>query len=107
MPDERLWVALVTFERSGVPQDVLADEFQGACGWMACLAADEEEVRARLAASLRAVGLRLLEVDREQQVDAEEIVEFDEHLAANVQGWEPGRKTLWGTIHCYRAEGSA
>jgi hypothetical protein len=28
-------------------------------------------------------------------------------LADNIRQWEPGRRTVWGTIHVYLADGEA
>ena len=106
--EKRWWVALVTFERGDGKQDILDPNQQGASGWMACFARHETDVRDVLARSLRADGLRLLEIDRETPVtSAEDIAEFDEHLAGNFAERDPARPTVWGTLHCYLAEGEA
>ena len=107
MERARWWVAFVNFERGQGEQCVLEDRFQGAWGWMACLASDADEVRALLAQSLAADGLRLVELDRETPIDTQDISEIDEHLASNVAALEPGRVSAWGTIHCYLAAGEA
>jgi hypothetical protein len=105
---DRWWVALVTFERTQADQDILPDSAQGACGWMACLSANEEAVRATIDRNLGDVGLRLLEVDRlSELIDEDEAAEIDEHLGANLKALEVGKLTVWGTIHCYAADGEA
>jgi hypothetical protein len=107
MKGARWWVALVNFERGDGEQSVLEARFQGAWGWMACLASSEDEVRTRLAQSLAADGLRLVKVDQEAPVEFQELSEIDDHLASNVAALEPGKFAAWGTIHCYLAEGEA
>ena len=108
MTDGRWWVALVTFERRDEDQDILPDTAQGACGWMLALAPDEETARNLLVRDVEHVGLRVLEIADEQEVFGEDEVEdIDEHLASNFREMEPGRQTVWGTIHCYRGEGEA
>jgi hypothetical protein len=108
MTDGRWWVALVTFERRDEDQDILPYTAQGACGWMLALAPDEETARSLLVRDVEHVGLRVLEIADEQEVFGEDEVEdIDEHLASNFREMEPGRQTVWGTIHCYRGEGEA
>jgi hypothetical protein len=105
---KRWWVALVTFERGDGEQDILEPHQQGASGWMACVGRHEADVRQMLANSLMADGLKLVEIERETPVDtAEEVAEFDEHLAENFVARDPLRPTVWGTIHCYLADGEA
>ncbi|MBI1198167.1 MAG: hypothetical protein GC203_09920 [Phenylobacterium sp.] len=102
------WVALVTFERSDAEQAVLPEWAQGACGWMACRASSEESVRDLLAQDLRHCGLKLLAIDSLQgAVDEGDADEIDEHLAANMRQLEAGKLSVWGTIHCYKADGEA
>ena len=105
---ERWWVALVTFERGTRTQDVLPDEFQGACGWMACLTADDEAIRDQIETALTANGLKLREIDRLTLVESsDDVEEFDSHLGQNISILEPGKTVVWGTIHLYRADGEA
>ncbi|HEV2746110.1 MAG TPA: hypothetical protein VGW34_02285 [Allosphingosinicella sp.] len=108
MTDGRWWVALVTFERRDEQQDILPVWAQGACGWMVALAPDEDTARALLVRDLEYHGLRVVEIAEEQEVFGEdEIDEMDDHLAANFRAIEPGKRTVWGTIHCYKGEGEA
>jgi hypothetical protein len=102
------WAALTTFERKDHDSDILPDWAQGAAGWMAALAADEDDLRRVLARDLAALDLRLLEIDRTTLLnDHAEAGELDEHLAENLRSIEPGRRTVWGTIHCYKGESEA
>jgi hypothetical protein len=104
----RWWLALVTFERRYGEQDVLPEWAQGACGWMAALAPDEETMLQLLVRDVEHVGLRVLEITGQREVFVDdEIEEIDEHLADNFREIEPGKRTVWGTIHCYRGEGEA
>jgi hypothetical protein len=106
LPHDVWWIALVTFERGNGAQDVLLEHQQGACGWMACFAASEDDARDRLSAALNADGLRLVEVDRERRVDeSEDLALIDEHLASNFTAREDGAQTVWGAVHAYLAEG--
>jgi hypothetical protein len=105
---ERWWLALVTFERKGPEQGILPDLAHGACGWMACLARSSTEIRDLLASDLAHHNLRLLELDKVRPlVDAADIEEIDDHLAANFREKESGKLTVWGTLHGYLAEGEA
>ena len=36
-----------------------------------------------------------------------DVEEVDDHLAANLRDIEPGKQTVWGTIHGYKGEGEA
>ena len=108
MTDGRWWVALVTFERRDEEQDILPDWAHGACGWIAALAPDEETAHDLLVRDVEQLGLRVLEVENGQEVFGEdEIEEIDKHLASNFSEIEPGKQTVWGTIHCYKGEGEA
>ena len=108
MTDGRWWVALVTFERRDEEQDILPDWARGACGWMVALAPDEETARGLLVRDIEHHGLRIIEIEEEREVFGEgEIDDIDEHLAMNFREIEPGKQTVWGTIHCYKVEGEA
>jgi hypothetical protein len=107
-PDQRYWVALVTFERRTPEQDILPDWAHGACGWMVALAQNEEEALHLLVRDVEYHGLRVLEIAKEQEVfHAEDVHEFDEHLGANLRNIEPDKQTVWGTIFGYKGEGEA
>ncbi len=108
MTDGRWWIALVTFERSDEEQDVLPVWAHGACGWMVALAPDEDTARGLLIRDVEYHGLRVLEIADEREVFGEdEVEEIDDHLAMNFREIEPGKRTAWGTIHCYKGEGEA
>lgn len=75
---------------------------------MVALAPDDGVARDLLVRDLGRHGLRVLEIEAMQEVAAvDEIDEADEHLAANVRDIEPGKQTVWGTLHCYVGEGAA
>ncbi|MBS0297200.1 MAG: hypothetical protein JSR45_12885 [Proteobacteria bacterium] len=106
--DRRTWVALVTFERTDHPQTTLPDEYLGACGWMGCIADDAEDVPDVISRGLAADGLRLVQIQQIEEVGAtEEVGEYDTHLAENMAAIEPGKRTVWGTLHVYVADGEA
>jgi hypothetical protein len=108
MTDGRWWVALVTFERRDEEQDILPDWAHGACGWMVALAPDNETARGLLVRDVEYHGVRVIKIDEEREVFGDdEIDEIDEHLAMNFREIEPGKQTVWGTIHCYKGEGEA
>jgi hypothetical protein len=97
-----IFVALVTFEHDGDDGDHLPLGYQGACGWMAIDADEAEEAVEILRESLAADGLKLVEAERVHAVGgAGQVESLDDHLADNMREWEPGRRTVWGTIHCY------
>ena len=100
VPDGRWWVALVTFERGDDSQEILPAEAQGACCWMAALAADEDAARSLLMRDLEHHALRVLEISDEQEIfELHEIKEIDEHLAKNFANIEMGKRTVWGTLY--------
>ncbi|MGA0601881.1 hypothetical protein ACO2Q3_14330 [Caulobacter sp. KR2-114] len=102
------WIAMVTIERLNRDQEILPDWALGACGWVAALAPDEDAARKRIEADMSAVGLRLMDVeDLQPVVDADEVSGVDEHLAANMRTLKAGRRTAWGELFCYAAEGEA
>lgn len=108
MTDGRWWVALVTFERRDNEQDILPDWANGACGWMVALAPDEAAARELLVRDVEHHGLRVIEIDDEREVFGDdEIEQIDDHLAMKFREIEPGKETVWGTIHCYKGEGEA
>src|SRR5687768_105760 len=105
MTADRWWIALVTFERSDADQNILPEWALGACGWMAALAPDEEGARRLLIRDLNHLGLTVIEIADEHEVFSEnDIEQVDDHLAANIRNFEPGKRTAWGTIHCYKGE---
>jgi len=69
---------------------------------MAIAADNPEEAAEILKISLSAERLKLVEAEQFQIVDsADEAESVDTHLAENIRDWEPGRSTVWGTIHVY------
>ena len=108
MTDGRWWIALVTFERLNDTQDFLPNWALGACGWMVAIAPDEDAARQLIVRDVEHHGLRVIEIADEHEVFGEdEIEDVDQHLASNFREIEPGKQTVWGTIHCYRGEGEA
>ena len=104
----RIFTALVTFERTKENNSELPPEAQGACGYMAIEAIDEDDVFDTLRDAMRAVNLDLVDVNEITETSLEAFPEdLDEHLAENVRKWEPGNRTVWGTIHVYLADGEA
>ena len=98
----------MTFERRDEDQDILPDWAHGACGWMVALAPDEETARGLLVRDVECHGLRVIEIDDEREVFGDDEIEaIDDHLAMNFRGLEPGKQTVWGTIHGYKGEGQA
>ncbi len=109
---QRCFIALVTFEKNGDRTKILAPEAKGASGWIGVMTNDGDEVERLLRQSLFEIGLRLVEVSKVLEIwDSGEVVEFDKHLAANIQKWQTGQKwqigqnTVWGAIHPYYADG--
>jgi hypothetical protein len=99
------FVALVTFEHDGDQGDHLPLDCQGACGWMAIAADDAEDAAEVLNDSLSAEHLKLVGAEQFHLADsAEHVNSFDSQLAENMRNWEPGRSTVWGTIHAYIGE---
>jgi hypothetical protein len=108
MAATRIFTALVTFERTAPEVDLLPPEAQGAVGYMAVSATSEDDLRDALVTDLAFVGLRLLEIDEIREIDVQSLPDgLDAHLADNIRQWEPGRRTVWGTIHVYLADGEA
>jgi hypothetical protein len=108
MTEGRWWVALVTFERRDEAQDILPDWAHGACGWMVALAPDEDIAEALLVRDVEYHGLRVIKIANQCEVFGDdEVEEIDDHLAKNFREIEPGKQTVWGTLHCYKGEGEA
>jgi hypothetical protein len=108
MAATRIFTALVTFERTAPEVDFLPPEAQGAVGYMAVSATSEDDLRDALVTDLALVGLRLLEIDEIREIDVQSLPDgLDAHLADNIRQWEPGRRTVWGKIHVYLADGEA
>jgi len=106
--EERAWLALVTFERKTDETDVLPQWAQGACGWMVALGSDFEIAYQRLVRDLGHCALRILEVADELEVfTPKDVEDTDEYLASNWREIEPGKHTVWGTLHSYKGEGEA
>jgi hypothetical protein len=104
--DERSWLALVTFERRTQDSDILPAWAHGACGWMIGIAPDLATACDRFARDLRYCGMSLLEVEDAREVfDPEDVQEVDDHLAENWREIEPGKQSVWGTLHGYKGEG--
>lgn len=100
-----IFLALVTFEHDGDAGHHLALGYQGACGWMAVDADDAEDAIYVLRESLAADQLKLVEAERIHAIDgAHQAASLDRHLSENIGAWEPGRRTVWGTIHCYAGD---
>jgi len=75
---------------------------------MIALARDEEAARRLLVQDLQHHGLRVVEIDKLQEVFSDEdIEEVDDHLAENFRLFEKGKSTAWGTLHCYKGDGEA
>ena len=75
---------------------------------MGAQAEDEDQLASVFAAELSELGLRLAEIDNIIEVKSLDVVaSYDEHLAANMAAWQDGKRTVWGTIHCYLADGEA
>jgi len=55
--------------------------------------------------SLRNDGLRLVSIDSITEIFGLEDVS-DEHLVANLRTVDEMKPVVWGTIHCYFAEGT-
>ena len=103
---DRVWIAFVTFERRNKPQDVLPDWAHGGCGRLIALAASESEAAEQLTSDIEGQGLKVVGIEGLKVVrEVDEIERFDEHLGANFLNPESGKKTVWGTIHCYKGEG--
>jgi hypothetical protein len=108
MIDGRWWAALVTFERRDEEQEFLPNWAQGASGWMIALAPDEETAHRLLVRDVEHSGFRVLEIKEVVEIFGDdEIEEIDDHLAANFRDLEPGKRTIWGTLHCYTADAEA
>ena len=108
MADGHRWIALVTLERREEAQAILPDWSHGACGWMVAIAPDEENARRLLVRDVESCGLRVIEIDHVRELFSDEAIEeIDDHLALNLRDIEPGKQTIWGSLHGYKGEGEA
>jgi len=102
------FIAMVTFERVTDDLGILPANAHGACGWLGVRSATGEDAAATISLALREIGLRLVEVTELVEVSSpEQVVAYDAHLAANMSVWEEGKRTVWGTIHSYLADGES
>jgi hypothetical protein len=105
---ERLWLGLVEFRRREEGPGLLPEACLGAVGWLLALAPNSETAVQRLVRDVEHEGLRVVAVDDVREVfDEDEIGEVSPHLLENFRNIEPGRQTVWGTIHSYKGEGEA
>ena len=103
-----VYAALITFERTEADNDILPEEAQGACCFMATRASDEDDLRNTLAVELREIGLRLVSIDEAQEIDIHDLPGgMDPHLIESIGDWDDETRTVWGTIHTYLADGEA
>jgi hypothetical protein len=94
-----LWTALVTFSRGGDVLKLLPAEAAGASGWMIAIAHNRPEAEALLLRDLTQCGF--VDVEVEQIVHAIAADIDDERLVANLRDLQPGKRTVWGTLHSY------
>lgn len=107
-PSFRCFIALITFERESDECEILQPDDQGACGWMGAQAASEDQLAGVFAAELSELGLRLKGIDNIIEVSSvDEVASYDQHLASNMAAWQAGKRTVWGTIHTYLADGES
>lgn len=109
MSDGRWWIAMVTFERRCERHNAILPSWaSGACGWMMALAPDQDRARQFLLSDVEQNDLVVIDMEDEQEVFSEaDLAGLDERLAANFRAIELGKRTIWGTIHCYKGEGAA
>ena len=75
---------------------------------MAAKADTEERAAQSIHSELAQIGLRLVELDRMIEVTSmDEVANLDSHLAENMETWESGKKTVWGTMQTYVGDGEA
>lgn len=104
----KLFVGLVSFRRNGDLLNILPERAEGASGWQAGRAKNEDQFVLFVQTSLSEIGLEVIEVnDIQELASPEEASELDEHLGDNIRNWEPGKMTVWGTIHIYIGDGEA
>ena len=104
----KMFVGLVSFRKGRDLQQFLPTRAEGAVGWQAGKAENEDQFIKVLRANLEQIGLELDEVEKIREVESvEEIRRIDDHLGSNVETWEAGKSTVWGTIHIYLADGEA
>lgn len=104
----RRFIVLATLESVGDALGILPPGCEGACGWMAVKADSEVEVAEVLRSELAEVGLKLAEYEKVLRIStAADVAEYDPHLAEEVEKWEPGKATVWGTLHPYFGHGEA
>lgn len=104
----RYYTALVTFERTEQETEYLPEEAHGAIGYFAIASTYIKSAIKTMRKGLGHEGLRLVEVDEISEFEFPNLPELnDEHLAQNVESWEPDKFWTWGTLHTYLGEGEA
>lgn len=108
MTHSKTYTALVSFERKNLKNPILPEEAWGAVGYMAVICKNPEEIFELFRNSLLVDDLRLIDVEEISEFTSiDQVANIDPHLANNVEEWEAGKKTVWGTLHNYYAEGEA
>ena len=109
MINSKTFTALVSFERMSLHNNqILSDEIWGAVGYMAVRCDNSSDAWKLFRTELHELGLRLLDVaEMKEFTSIDQVAEIDAHLANNVEAWETGKETVWGTLHNYYAEGEA
>ena len=104
----RIFVGLVSFLRQEDYQDILSPEVEGAVAWHAGKADSKDQFVAFVTSEIEELGFKVIEIEDIQELaEIEDARELDEQLAENMDQWEAGRMTVWGTLHTYIAEGEA
>jgi len=108
LSDLKIFVGLVSFEKGADTLGILSTEDIGAVSWMGGRAQSETQFVELVRLELAEIGLHLIEVENTEEIDqVADANELDEHLAINMQCWEVGKMTVWGTLYPYLAEGEA
>lgn len=106
--DERIYIGLATFAKGSDVLNALSSEHEGAAGWMAGRARSEDHFADLLRSGLVAVGFLRIEIEDIRELEnIADARQFDEHLAYNMERWEPGKLWVWGTLYPFLAEGEA
>lgn len=75
---------------------------------MGAVAPDEDTACTQLVMDLALLGVRVLQISDPQEVfEIDEFKNLDDHLAENFQVIESGKRTVWGSIHCYLGDDEA
>ncbi|MEM6482334.1 MAG: hypothetical protein AAF922_15595 [Pseudomonadota bacterium] len=96
----KLFVGLATFAKGRDLLELFNDSQGGASGWIGGRANDQSEFLFNATLELSEAGYTEIEIEDVQEIrDISKAYEFDQHLGKNMEDWEPGKHSVWGSLY--------